>query len=94
VYAGTRICSFTVSIQNVADIWMASALGAVAFGSPSRNAMLSVPPPKSGTATLVLITMTVVEVMSWAAARLDKMTLGLSRMPCVIVPAAMKLVRS
>ena len=56
--------------------------------------MLSVPPPNSGCAGLVLITMTVVEVMFWASARFFRMMLGLSRMSCVMVPAAMKSVRS
>ena len=86
--------SVTVSTQKVADISTALAFGAVAAGSPSRNAMSSVPPPNSGALGMVSIRMTVVAMMFWAAARFFRTMLGLSRMSCVIVPAAMKLVRS
>jgi hypothetical protein len=67
--AGTVIFSETVSIQNIAVIRIALAFGAVAALSPSRNAMLSVPPPKSGSSGSVLIMITVVEVMFCASAR-------------------------
>jgi len=50
--------------------------------------MLSVPPPNSGSAGLVLITLTVVEVMFCASARFFRMMWGLSKIACVMVPAA------
>ena len=63
--AKTGICSVyrTVSIQNIADIETDCAFGLAAAGSPSRNAILSVPPPNSGGGGLVAIMSTVVETM-------------------------------
>src|SRR5947208_7497699 len=72
---GTVMCSTNVSIQNVALISTALALGFVAFGSPSRNAMLAVPPPKSGSAgtsgegRVVSTVMLVVDAMLWLSTR-------------------------
>src|ERR1700689_1797889 len=85
----------TVSIQNVADICVALAFG-VAFpvGSPSRKAMLSVPPPNSGAAGMGLMLIARNGVTFWWAMWLARIRLGLSRMSWVIVPAATKEVRS
>ncbi len=54
----------TVSIQNTACIFTASAFGSLAVGLPSRNAMFSAPPPNSGVAGSVEMTMTVVDGQS------------------------------
>ena len=51
VHTGTSMVYSTVSIQKVAVICNACALGEVATGwvpSPNRKAMLSVPPPNVG----------------------------------------------
>src|SRR5437660_8842948 len=68
---GTVMCSTTVSIQNVALISTALAFGFVAFESPSRNAMLAVPPPNSGSVgsfgdgRVVSTVIVVVDAMVW-----------------------------
>ena len=69
-----EISGTTVSIQKMAFISTAFAFicgafafGWVALGSPSRNAMLSVPPPNSGAFGVVSITSTSVETMFWPA---------------------------
>ena len=97
--AGTVICSTTVSIQKVAVISAASALGFTLFSSPRRNAILAVPPPKSGstgspgaaggTGRFVAISMVVVDVMFCFAARDRKIVFGSSRICWVMVPAVM-----
>ena len=45
---GTWMVYSTVSIQKVASIFSAWALGAAAWASPSRKAILLTPPPNSG----------------------------------------------
>lgn len=57
---GTRMVTSTVSIQNVADICNVCAFGA---GAPSKKAMLSVPPPKSGDSAFVVIDIVVVAMI-------------------------------
>jgi len=60
---GISILCSTVSIQNVAVIWTASALGVVTGGLPSKKAILSVPPPNSGGGGEVETVKTIVFVM-------------------------------
>src|SRR5215467_12716225 len=94
VKIGTSIENSTVSIQNTESIFTALAFGLLLAGSPSRNAMLSVPPPKRGATAAVATSMTVVDVMVCDAMWLRSRVLGSSIIACVIVPAATKDVRS
>ncbi len=56
--------------------------------------MFSAPPPNSGVAGLVEMVITVVWVMCWPAMALRSTVLGSVSIAWVMVPAAMKLVRS
>src|SRR5215469_4768969 len=100
LWTGTTMTCSTVSIQNVAVICKACAFGPAAAGlvkaagSPRRKAMLSAPPPNSGVAGLVETKIVVVEVMFCDAIWLRRSVLGSVNMACVMVPAAMKRVRS
>src|SRR5580704_15934859 len=87
---GTSMVYSTVSIQNVASIRTALALGLAAAGSPSRKAMLSVPPPNRGEAGSLEMEMTVVDVMFCDAMWLRSRVLGSVSMAWVMVPAVMK----
>src|SRR5580658_6161931 len=91
---GTTILCSTVSIQNVAFMLNASALGAVTAGLPSRKAILAVPPPNSGAAGAVETVKTIVLVMVWPAMASRRTVFGSVKIAWVIVPAAMNLVRS
>ena len=75
---GTSMVNSTTSIQNTACIFTASAFGSLAVGLPSRKAMLPVPPPNSGAAGSVEMTMTVVDVMVCDAMWLRRSVLGSS----------------
>src|SRR5882757_3221938 len=93
-WTGTWTVYSTVSIQKVDSITTACALGEVAFASPSRKAMLPVPPPNSGGAGTVETVIAVLEVtlrpVRWVLSRLT----GLFSIAWVIVPALMNGVRS
>lgn len=91
----TSLCS-TVSIQNVALICTALALGPVCgpLAPPCRNAMFAVPPPSSGAWGVVDTVKTIVLVMTWPLIALRSTVFGSVRMSCVIVPAAMNFVKS
>ena len=90
---GSRCC--TVSIQNVAVIATELAFGVVIAAFPSRKAMLSVPPPNGTVESGGVPTVnTMVWVIFGPAIASRSTVLGSSRMACVIVPAAMKFVRS
>src|SRR5712691_407163 len=88
---GTRIVSSTVSIQKVAVIRVVCAFGLLGgvFLSPSKNAMLSVPPPKIGATGLVAMDIAVVAMIFCPLMWLRRTVFGSSRMACVIVPALM-----
>jgi hypothetical protein len=89
----TILCS-TVSIQNVAAIWTASALGLVAAASPSKKAILSVPPPNSGGKGKVETVKTIVSVIVSPAIASRRTVLGSFNIAWVIVPAAINFVKS
>ena len=91
---GMRSLCCTVSIQNVADIVTASALGLVIAALPSRKAILSVPPPNTNPSGDEAAVNTIVWVIVWPAIASRRTALGSSRIAWVIVPAAMKGVRS
>src|SRR6266581_69278 len=91
---GTWMENCTVSIQNVASILIACAFGPPAAALPTRKAMLSVPPPTSGAAGWLETEIVVVEMTFCDAMWLRRIVLGSFSMACVIVPAAMKEVRS
>lgn len=90
----------TSSIQNVDCIWRVCAFCpgpsglVIAPGSPSRNAMLSVPPPNSGAGGEVATVISVVETISSLLLWLRSTVFGSSKIACVIVPALMNGVRS
>src|SRR5271165_3609533 len=90
--------SSTVSIQKIADICSAWAFGLVAPACPSRKAMLSTPPPKEGGGGggggAVEMMMAIVFVIFCLLTIWRSTVFGSSRMACVMVPAAMNLVRS
>src|SRR5580704_12324481 len=91
---GTSMVNSTVSIQKTACLLTASAFGSLAVGLPRRKAMFWVPPPNSGAAGWVAMTITVVDVMVCDAMWLRRNVLGSSSMACVIVPASTNDVRS
>jgi hypothetical protein len=97
---GTTMTCSTISIQNVAVIFNVWAFGPAATGlvnaagSPSRKAILSAPPPNSGAAGLVEMEIVVVAMMFSGAMWLRRSVLGSVNIACVMVPAAMKEVRS
>src|SRR6185312_14855083 len=72
-------------IQKVASIWTVRAFGA--FASPSRKAILEVPPPELGgfcLATDVEIWITVVEVIVFPTSAAARTEFGLSTIACVM----------
>ena len=82
---------------------MTVILAAVAFGpsacpvpgvQPKGNAMLSVPPPRSRQDGFVETVKTVVWLNVCPTMALVNTTLGLLRISALIIPTAMKLVRS
>src|SRR5262245_20830950 len=73
---GTSMENSTVSVQNVAPIRTALAFGLLLAGSPSRNAMLSVPPPNRGAPGAVEMSISVVDVMFCDAMWLRRKVLG------------------
>src|SRR5271168_3243083 len=84
----------TVSIQKIAAICKVWAFGALAAAWPSKKAMLSTPPPKSGGVGAVeMIIAIVLSIFCLATTSLSNL-FGLSNNCCVIVPAAIKLLRS
>src|SRR5215469_15371308 len=93
---GTLMANSTVSIQNVASILRVWAFGCAGMAAalPSRKAMLSVPPPIRGAAGALEMEMTVVEVIVCDAMWLRRRVLGSVSIACVMVPAAIKEVRS
>src|SRR5277367_3941554 len=84
----------TVSIQKIAAICKVCAFGALAAVWPSKNAMLSTPPPKSGGVGAVEMIIAIVLMIFCVAMTSLSSLFGLSNNCCVIVPAAMKLLRS
>ena len=92
--AGTTSEYCTVSIQKVAFICTALALGVEAAALPSRKAMFAVPPPNSGGAGDVDTVKAVVWMMVCPSMALRRTVLGSSRMSWVMVPAAMNFERS
>jgi len=89
----TILCS-TVSIQNVAVILTALALGLVELGSPSKKAILSVPPPNTGDRGEVDTVKVIVSVIVLPSKASRRTVFGSFNMAWVIVPAAMNFVRS
>src|ERR1035438_10094136 len=79
---GTSMVNSTVSIQNVASIFVVWAFGVVAVALPSRKAMLSVPPPNRGEAGSLEMEMMVVDVMDCDAMWLRSRVLGLVSIAC------------
>src|SRR5581483_7264586 len=67
VQTGTVMFCCTVSIQKKELIFVACAFGRLAFASPRRKAILSVPPPNSGLLGVVATPMAVVERIFWWA---------------------------
>ena len=79
----------------MADICAALALALAAWGaSPSKKAMLAMPPPVSGEVGMVETVKVVVLVMVLPALAARRTVLGSSSMACVMLPVAMNLLRS
>ncbi len=87
---GTMMVCSTVSIQKVADICNVCAFSTGFWGAvraealPSKNAMLSVPPPNRGELGFVEIDMTVVSVILCPLIALRSTMFGFCNMLCQV----------